>query len=115
MWTQGSSGMVWSYRMSPPRASSTANTSGGLDSKGWGNRLGVDGRLYCRDSPRLGSGRVALFVRDLGAPERRHAQTLMSAARGAVGLLSGRRRGTIKLLMVLAATAMARGYGVPSR
>jgi len=25
--------------MSPPRASSTANTSGGLDSKGWGNLL----------------------------------------------------------------------------
>ena len=32
----------------------------------------------------------------LGAPERRHAQTLMSPAHGAVELLSGRRRRTIK-------------------
>src|SRR5436190_12582264 len=39
---------------------------------------------------------VSYGIRDLGAPERRHAQTLMSPAHGAVGLLSGRRRGTIK-------------------
>src|SRR5205809_7659666 len=42
------------------------------------HRRGSGGRLYCRDSPRLRSGRVPLFSRDLGAPERRHAQTLMS-------------------------------------
>src|SRR6266704_3971628 len=63
---------------------------------GAAHRRGSGGRLYCRHSPRLRSGRVPLFPRDLGAPERRHAQTLMSPAHGAVGLLSGRRRGTIK-------------------
>src|SRR5207253_10721532 len=45
-------------------------------------RRGSGGRLSCRGSRRLRSGRVPLFSRDFGGPERRHAQTLMSPAHG---------------------------------
>src|SRR5438034_176677 len=64
--------MIWSYWMSPPRPCSTANTSGGLDSKGWGEPARRTTARKCHVFPAGAERRRRLTAHDARGSTSRH-------------------------------------------
>src|SRR5437879_6229213 len=64
--------MGWSYRMSPSRASCTANTCGGLEAEGWGEPARRTTALKCHVFPAGAERRRRLPAHEARGPTSRH-------------------------------------------